>query len=161
MSKAKRISVLAMIVSAAMLLSFIESRLPSFTAVPGIKVGLANIAVTFALYKLGVKEAAVVSAVRVCLMALLFGSLVSMIYGLSGALLSLIIMSLLKGLRRFSPVGVSVVGGVAHNVGQIAAACILLRTSAIAYYLPVLLLTGMLAGVVTGTAAGILIKRLK
>ena len=150
-----------MIVSAAMLLSFIESRLPSFTAVPGIKVGLANIAVTFALYKLGVKEAAVVSAVRVCLMALLFGSLVSMIYGLSGALLSLIIMSLLKGLRRFSPVGVSVVGGVAHNVGQIAAACILLRTSAIAYYLPVLLLTGMLAGVVTGTAAGILIKRLK
>lgn len=161
MSKAKRISVLAMIVSAAMLLSFIESRLPSFTAVPGIKVGLANIAVTFALYKLGVKEAAVVSAVRVCLMALLFGSLVSMIYGLSGALLSLIIMSLLKGLRRFSPVGVSVVGGVAHNVGQIAAACILLRTSAIAYYLPVLLLTGTLAGVVTGTAAGILIKRLK
>lgn len=150
-----------MIVSAAMLLSFIESRLPSFTAVPGIKVGLANIAVTFALYKLGVKEAAVVSAVRVCLMALLFGSLVSMIYGLSGALLSLIIMSLLKGLRRFSPVGVSVVGGVAHNVGQIAAACILLRTSAIAYYLPVLLLTGTLAGVVTGTAAGILIKRLK
>ena len=161
MSKAKRISVLAMIVSAAMLLSFIESRLPSFTAVPGIKVGLANIAVTFALYKLGVKEAAVVSAVRVCLMALLFGSLVSMIYGLSGALLSLIIMSLLKGLRRFSPVGVSVVGGVAHNVGQIAAACILLRTTAIAYYLPVLLLTGTLAGVVTGTAAGILIKRLK
>ena len=150
-----------MIVSAAMLLSFIESRLPSFTAVPGIKVGLANIAVTFALYKLGVKEAAVVSAVRVCLMALLFGSLVSMIYGLSGALMSLIIMSLLKGLRRFSPVGVSVVGGVAHNVGQIAAACILLRTSAIAYYLPVLLLTGTLAGVVTGTAAGILIKRLK
>ena len=161
MSKAKRISVLAMIVSAAMLLSFIESRLPSFTAVPGIKVGLANIAVTFALYKLGVKEAAIVSAVRVCLMALLFGSLVSMIYGLSGALLSLAVMSVLKGSRRLSPVGVSVAGGVAHNIGQISAACILLRTSAIAYYLPVLILTGTLAGVATGIAAGILIKRLK
>ena len=150
-----------MTVSVAMLLSFIESRLPAFTAVPGIKVGLANIAVTFALYKLGTKEAAVISAVRVFLIALLFGSLVSMIYGLSGAVISLAVMTVLKRFSPLSPLGVSVAGGVAHNVGQIAAACFLLKTATVAYYLPILVLTGTLAGIATGVAAGIVIKRMK
>ena len=160
--KPRKLTTMAITVSLAIVLSWVDRIITSLAPLPpGIKLGLANVAVVFALYKLGVKEAAIVSSVRVCLMALLFGSLVSMIYGLSGALLSLVIMSVLKGSRRLSPVGVSVAGGVAHNIGQISAACILLRTSAIAYYLPVLILTGTLAGVATGIAAGILIKRLK
>ena len=160
MNKTQKLSSLALTVAAAMLLSFIESRLPSFTAVPGIKVGLANIAVTFALYRIGTKEAALVSAVRVVLVSLLFGSPVSMLYGLAGAVLSLALMSLLKRISPLSPVGVSVAGGVAHNLGQIALACLLLRTATIFYYLPVLILTGTLAGIVTGVAAGTVIKRI-
>ena len=142
-----------------MLLSFIEAQLPSFTVVPGIKAGLANIAVIFALYRFGAKEAIAVSLVRVLMMSLLFGSFVGMLYGLAGATVSIALMFLLKRFSLFTPIGVSVAGGVAHNVGQIAVACILLRTSAIAYYLPVLVISGTVAGIVTGVASGILVKR--
>ena len=160
MNKTQKLSALALTVAVAMLLSFIESRLPSFTAIPGIKVGLANIAVTFALYRIGTKEAILVSAVRVVLVSLLFGSPVSMLYGLAGAILSLALMSLLKHISPLTPIGVSVAGGVVHNIGQIALACLLLRSAAVFYYLPVLILTGTVAGTVTGIAAGIIIKRI-
>ena len=148
-----------MTVAAAMLLSFIESKLPSFTAVPGIKIGLANIAVMFALYRFGAKEAVLVSLVRIVLVSLLFGSLVSMLYGLAGAALSLSLMIILKKITPLSAVGISVVGGVAHNAGQIAVACLLVGTAKIAYYLPVLVLTGTLAGIVIGICAGVVVKR--
>ncbi len=160
MNKTQKLTALALTVSVAMLLSFIESKLPAFTAVPGIKMGLANIAVMFALYRFGLKEAALISAVRIVLISLLFGSVVSMLYGLAGALLSLSVMALLKRFSPLSPMGVSVSGGVAHNVGQILLACLILRTAAVAYYLPVLILTGTLSGIVIGICAAILIKRL-
>ena len=159
MKKTQRLCVLSLTVAAAMLLSFIEAQLPSFTVVPGIKAGLANIAVIFALYRFGAKEAIAVSLVRVLMMSLLFGSFVGMLYGLAGATVSIALMFLLKRFSLFTPIGVSVAGGVAHNVGQIAVACILLRTSAIAYYLPVLVISGTVAGIVTGVASGILVKR--
>lgn len=159
MKKTQRLCALSLTVAAAMLLSFIEAQLPSFTVVPGIKAGLANIAVIFALYRLGAKEAIAVSLVRVLMMSLLFGSFVGMLYGLAGATVSIALMILLKRFSPFTPIGVSVAGGVAHNAGQIAVACILLRTSAIAYYLPVLVISGTVAGIVTGVASGILVKR--
>ena len=159
MKKTQRLCALSLTVAAAMLLSFIEAQLPSFTVVPGIKAGLANIAVIFALYRLGAKEAIAVSLVRVLMMSLLFGSFVCMLYGLAGATVSIALMILLKRFSPFTPIGVSVAGGVAHNAGQIAVACILLRTSAIAYYLPVLVISGTVAGIVTGVASGILVKR--
>lgn len=161
MKRTQKLCVLALTVSAAMLLSFIESQIPSFTAVPGIKIGLANIAVIFALYKFGIKEAAAVSVVRVCLVALLFGSAVSMLYGLAGAVVSIGLMALLKRRSPLSPIGVSVAGGVAHNLGQIAVACLLLKSAALIYYLPVLMISGTVAGIVVGVASGILVKRLK
>ena len=161
MKRTQKLCVLALTVSAAMLLSFIESQIPSFTAVPGIKIGLANIAVIFALYKFGIKEAAAVSVVRVCLVALLFGSAVSMLYGLAGAVVSIGLMALLKRHSPLSPIGVSVAGGVAHNLGQIAVACLLLKSAALIYYLPVLMISGTVAGIVVGAASGILVKRLK
>ena len=160
MNKTRKLTALALTVSVAMLLSFIESKLPAFTAVPGIKMGLANIAVMFALYRFGIKEAALVSAVRIVLISLLFGSVVSMLYGLAGAILSLSVMALLKRFSPLSPMGVIVSGGVTHNVGQILLACLLLRTSAVAYYLPVLILTGTLSGIVIGICSAVLIKRL-
>lgn len=161
MKKTQKLCVLALTLSAAMLLSFIEAQLPSFTAVPGIKVGLANIAVIFALYRFGTGEAIAVSLMRVFLISLLFGSLVSMLYGFAGAAVSIALMFVLKRSSPLSPIGVSVAGGVAHNVGQIAVACVLLKTSALIYYLPVLVISGTVAGVVTGVAAGILVKKMK
>lgn len=160
MKKTQKLSLLAMTVAVAMLLSFIESRLPAFTAIPGVKIGLANIAVMFALYRFGAKEAALVSLVRVVLISLLFGSLVSMLYGLCGGAVSLLFMIILKRFSPLSPLGVSVAGGVAHNAAQIGVACLLLGTARIAYYLPFLILSGTLSGVAVGICAALLIKRI-
>ena len=150
---------LALTVSFALILSFVESRIPAFVAIPGIKVGLANIAVIFTLYKFGIKEAAAVSAVRVLLVSMLFGSPISMIYSLTGAVLSLSVMYLLKKLTPLTEVTVSVAGGVTHNIGQIGAASVMLGTNVVIYYLPFLMLSGTIAGVVVGIASGVLIKK--
>jgi len=157
--KVSKLTLMALNITLAMILSFIESQIPSFVAIPGIKMGLANIAVVFALYKLGWKEAGVISLIRVFLVSVLFGTGVSLAYSVAGATLSFCGMVLLKRLRVFSHVAVSVAGGVLHNVGQIAMACILLSTNVLKYYLPFLVLSGTLAGVAIGVAAAILIKR--
>ena len=156
-----RITTLALTVSVAMLLSYIESRIPAFVAIPGIKVGLANIAVIFTLYKLGAGAAVTVSIIRVILVATLFGTPVSFIYSVSGAILSLALMVLLRRLAPLTEVAISVTGGVAHNIGQIAAASFMLSTNVVLYYLPFLLVSGTVAGIVVGVIAAILIKRIK
>jgi heptaprenyl diphosphate synthase len=152
---------MAFVIAFAMILSFVESRIPAFVAIPGVKVGLANIAVIFTLYKFGVKEAVTVSIIRVILISMLFGSPVSLIYSISGATLSLVSMILLKKLTPLTEVTISVTGGVMHNVGQIAAASFMLSTNVVVYYLPFLLVSGTVAGVVVGIASAILIKRVK
>ena len=160
MKKTNKLSVLAMTVAVAMVLSFIESQIPAFVSIPGVKMGLANVAVVFAIYRLGAREAVLVSLVRIFLISLLFGSFVSLAYSVAGAVLSLAVMLLLKKLTPMSSVGVSVAGGVAHNVGQIAVACFLLDTAEIVYYLPFLVLSGTLAGVAIGIISGVLVKRI-
>ena len=155
----RRLTALSLTVSFALILSFVESRIPAFVAIPGIKVGLANIAIIFTLYKFGIKEAIAVSAVRVCLMATLFGSPVSFFYSVSGAVLSLTVMFILKKLTPLSEVAVSVSGGVMHNIGQIIAASIMLGTNVVLYYLPFLLLSGVIAGIAVGIASGLLLKK--
>ena len=157
----KKLTTLSISVTIAMALSFLESQIPAFVAVPGVKVGLANVAIFFILYRFGLKEAALVSGLRVLLMGLLFGSFVSTLYSIAGAVLSLAVMVLFKKLAFFGEVGVSVLGGIAHNVAQIGMACLLLRSDAIVYYLPVLLLSGTVAGVVVGIVAAILIRKIK
>ena len=158
--KIRKLTVMAMMVALALVLSYVESLVPPFVAIPGVKVGLANIAVVFALYKLGAKAAAAISLVRVLAVSLLFGSGVSLLYSAAGALLSLAGMLLLKRVPAFSLTGVSVLGGVLHNVGQIAVACAMLETNALVYYLPFLLLSGTIAGVAVGLIAAILLKRI-
>ena len=157
----KKITTLALTVSLALILSFIESRIPAFVAIPGIKVGLANIAVIFTLYKLGVKEAVIVSVIRVLLVSILFGSPVSLIYSISGAVLSLFTMIILKKLTPLTEIAVSVWGGVMHNVGQICAASFMLETNVVIYYLPFLMLSGTVAGIAIGVVSGLLIKKVK
>ena len=155
----KRLATLSILISVAMILSYIESLIPPLVAVPGVKVGLSNIATVFALYTLGAPAAVTVSVLRVLLSALLFGNFVSLIYSISGAALALVFMILLRRVGIFSSVGVSTVGGVAHNAGQIIAASIVMENAAIALYLPPLIISGTLAGIGIGAAAGILVKK--
>ena len=159
--KTKKLVTLAVTVSVAMILSFVESRIPAFVAIPGVKVGLANIAVIFALYKLGWREAIAVSVIRVFLVALLFGSVISLAYSIAGAIISLSLMILLKKLGIFTEVAVSVVGGITHNIGQILIAFLLLETNVVFYYLPFLMVSGVIAGIAVGIASALLIKRIK
>lgn len=159
-STVRRLVFLAVCTSVSMVLSYIEFLLPPvFAAVPGIKLGLANVAILFVLYRYGVWYAAGVSAVRVCLSALLFGNPMTFAYSVAGAALSLTVMALLKLTKRFSPVGVSVVGGIMHNLGQIIVAMILLDTVEIGYYMIALTISGTVSGVLVGLAGGYLVKR--
>ena len=159
--KTKKLTVMALTTALAMILSFVESQIPAFVAVPGVKVGLANIAVVFALYKLGWKEAVAISLVRVVLVSLLFGSIASLFYSFAGAVLSLLGMGLLKRSSRFTEIVVSVAGGILHNIGQIAMASVILETDALRYYLPFLLLSGTVAGVVIGVISAVMVKRIQ
>lgn len=159
MKKTKRLVLLAMLTAVAMILSYVESLLPS-VGIPGVKMGLANIAVIFALFRFGWKEAAALSLVRVVLVSLLFGSVGAMLYSLAGAVLSLAVMALLRRIDRFSTVGISVAGGVAHNAGQILMAMLILQTRQLLGYLPVLAISGIAGGVLTGLAAALLIRRI-
>lgn len=159
MKKTKRLVLLAMLTAVAMILSYVESLLPS-VGIPGVKMGLANIAVIFALFRFGWKEAAALSLVRVVLVSLLFGSVGAMLYSLAGAVLSFAVMALLRRIDRFSTVGISVAGGVAHNAGQILMAMLILQTKQLLGYLPVLAVSGIAGGVLTGLAAALLIRRI-
>lgn len=160
MTKTKRLVFLSAVTAVAMVLSFVESRIPSLVPIPGVKVGLANIAVLFALYRLGTGSAAVVSLIRVLLVSLLFGTPASFLYSLTGAILAFAVMALCKRFSIFGTVGVSVLGGVCHNVGQILVACLVTKTDLFSLYFPVLLLSGTLSGIVIGLAGALLVKRL-
>ena len=157
--KTRRLTTLALLTAGAMILSYVESMLPSL-GIPGVKMGLANIAVIFALYRLGWREALGISLVRVFMVSMLFGSMGALLYSLAGAALSLGVMALLKHTDRFSETGVSVAGGVAHNAGQILVAIALLGNVRLVYYYPVLVLSGVAGGVLTGLTAAMLIKRI-
>jgi heptaprenyl diphosphate synthase len=159
--KTKKVAMLGLCIALAMIMSYIEVLVPLSFAVPGIKMGLANIVIIFVLYKIGTKEAILVSLIRVILVSLLFSNVMAMAYSIAGAVLSLSVMWLLKKTDRFSFVGVSIAGGIMHNVGQIIMAVILLGTEQIALYLPVLIITGTITGVVIGIVSGLVINRFK
>lgn len=145
----------------ALILSYIESLIPVFTAVPGIRLGLTNIAVLTVLVGVGGRYAFLVNLVRIILVGLTFGNLFSMVYSLAGGMLSFAVMMLLWKTRKFSPLGISVAGGVAHNAGQIIVAVFALETGKLIYYLPILTVSGSASGAVIGIAGGILVNRLE
>lgn len=149
--KAKSAALMGMCVALAMIFAYIEVLLPPLVAaVPGVKIGLANVAIIFVLYRYGAGRATLVSFVRILLMFLLFGNLLSLAYSLAGAILSISVMLVLKRTRLFSGAAVSAMGGVAHNIGQILMAILLLGVAEIGYYLIVLAVTGCLFGAVVG-----------
>lgn len=161
MSKAKKITLTGVSVAAALIISYIESLFPLSVAVPGIRLGLANIVIVFLLYKLDWRYACGVSAVRVLLAGLLFGTALSMAYSAAGALLSILVMIFLKKTAGFTAAGVSCGGAAAHNIGQIIMAMILLGTARIAYYLPVLLVSGVITGLAVGAVGAVLVNRVR
>ena len=158
----QRVAVLGLCTAVAMVFAYVELLLPPlFTAVPGIKLGLPNIAIIFVLYRMGLKDAAAVSFVRIVAVSLLFGNPMTFSYSIAGAVLSLAVMTLLKKLDFLSMVGVSVAGGVLHNVGQILMAMLLLGTAELGYYLIVLAITGTLSGVFIGICGALAVKHVK
>ena len=158
--KIQKLTILGLCASVALLLSYVEAMIPPlFSATPGIKMGLPNVAIIFVLYRYGVRDAALVSTVRLIIVAMLFGTVTTFIYSLAGAVLSLLVMAILKKLNFLSTVGVSVAGGVCHNVGQILVAMFLLSTAEIGYYMIVLAFTGTIAGILIGLAGAFLLKR--
>ena len=160
-SRIKRITFLALFASLALLLSYVEMSLPPiFTGVPGIKMGLPNIVIILILYRFGIKEAAIVSFVRLLIVSILFGNITMFWYSLAGSVLSLAVMGILKKLDILSTVGVSVAGAIMHNVGQMIVAMLLMQTSEIGYYMIVLSITGTIAGIFIGLCGALLHKRL-
>lgn len=157
----RKIARMGLLTALALILSYVESLIPAFVAVPGVKMGLANIVVVFALYTLGPGEAAIISIIRVLLSSLLFGSILSLSYSAAGAVISLLSMIILMKTKIFGVTSVSVTGGVFHNLGQILVACLVLETDVLLYYLPVLILSGTITGAVIGIASSIVIKRLQ
>lgn len=159
-NQTKKIAFLGVCASVALVLAYVESLVPPlYAAVPGIKLGLPNVAVIFVLYRYGVKEAAAVSFVRMVAVALLFGNPMTLAYSLAGGFLSLTAMALLRKVNFFSMVGVSVAGGVLHNVGQILMAILLLGTAELGYYLIVLAVTGTVSGIFVGLCGSFAVRR--
>ena len=157
----KKTAFLGLCTALALILAYVEVLLPPLvSAIPGIKMGLPNIILVFLLYRHGPLPTAAVSLTRVLLVALLFGNAMSLAYSLAGAILSLAVMTLLRRLNFLSAVGVSVAGGVMHNVGQILMAMLVLGTAELGYYLIVLAVTGTIAGVLIGLCGGVLIRRI-
>ncbi len=160
-SKVKKVAYLSIFVSLALIVSYIESQIPTFIPVPGIKLGLPNIVIIFLLYKTSAKDAVIVNILRVFISALLFGNMVSLLYSISGAFLSLTLMIILKKLTKLSKITVSVTGGVSHNIGQIIMASIVTSTAELVYYLPALLISGTISGIVIGIVSAGLVKKLE
>lgn len=145
----------------ALIFSYVESLIPIHFGIPGVKLGLANLIIVIALYKMSINEAYILSVIRIVLAGFMFGNLFAILYSLAGGMLSLTIMCILKKTDKFSAYGVSMAGGVFHNVGQLLMAAIVLESVSIGYYFPVLLISGLATGFVIGVIANEMIKRLK
>ncbi len=158
--KTKKVAFYGLFLALALVASYLERLIPINLGIPGVKMGLANIVTMVMLYCVGWKAAVLISLVRILLSGILFGSGFAMVYSAAGAALSILVMILLKKTDFFGCLGVSVAGGVFHNVGQILVAIAVLETTSLGYYLPVLIISGLAAGILVGILSGWLIKRL-
>ena len=156
----RRTAYLGVFLAFALILSYIESLIPFYFGIPGMKLGLANLMVVLLLYLAGAKEAAVVSVLRIVLSGFLFGNMFSILYSLAGGLLSFIVMWMVKRSKKFAIVTVSVCGGVSHNVGQLIVASFVADNYNVMYYMPVLFVAGIITGLVIGVLADELEHRL-
>lgn len=155
-----RVAYFGVFTALALIFSYVETLIPVNFGIPGVKLGLANLIIVVALYKMRLSEAYLLSVVRILLSGFIFGNYFSIIYSLAGGLLSLTVMALLKKWGGFSVQGISIAGGVFHNVGQLIVAAAVVETFSVTYYFPVLLVAGLLTGLVIGIVAELMLKRL-
>ncbi len=160
-SRATRVAHIGLMVTLALIFSYVEAIIPYNPGIPGIKLGIANAVTLIALYKFGWKDAAAVNVIRILIAGLLFNGLFGALYSLAGALVSFLGMLGLKKTGLFSVVGVSMAGGVLHNVGQLLMAAALIGDMRIFFYFPVLLFSGIISGIAIGVAATMILRALK
>ena len=160
-NQSKKIANMAMLVAVAMIFSYVESLIPINVGVPGMKLGIANLVTVTGLYFLAVPEMMAVVAMRVLLTGFLFGNGMSIIYSLAGGLLSVLVMAGMKKLKGFSIIGISMAGGIAHNIGQLAVATLAVESLKLVYYLPALLAAGAVTGFLIGLVSGKLLPVVK
>jgi len=159
-TNSKKIAYYGLATALAIIMGYIEFLIPMPIPVPGVKLGLSNIVVLLILYIMGARAAFVISLLRVLLSGLLFAGFAGLLYSLAGAILSFTFMAVLKRTNQFSIIGTSLVGGVVHNVGQITIAALVVENSKLFYYLPMLLVAGVITGVVIGIVAKLALKHL-
>jgi hypothetical protein len=157
----KKLALYGMLIALAMILSYIESLIPVLIPIPGIKLGLANLVVIICLYTLGGRAAIFVSIIRIFLIAFTFGNVAALMFAISGASLSLVCMLIAIKLDKFSTGGISIIGGISHNIGQILVAVIILKNALIFSYLPYLMIAGIVTGLLIGILASLIINRIK
>lgn len=157
----KQFSRMSMFLALAMIFSYVEFLLPLPIAIPGVKLGLANLVIMIPLYLWGLIPALTISLMRIVLVGITFGSLATMLYSLAGAVLSMVAMNLARKQKAFSITGVSVIGGICHNIGQLLVAIWVVQTTGLFYYLPILMIAGALTGLLIGILSANILERLK
>ncbi len=156
----KKLAYMGLFAAIAIIFGYVESLIPFFAGIPGIKLGLANLAVLFILEKYTWKEAVLVSMVRILVIGFMFGNMFSILYSMAGAALSLTVMTFMKKTSGFSLLGISVAGGVSHNIGQLIVATLIVENKSLLYYAPVLIISGVITGVLIGILTGEVTKRI-
>ena len=154
-----KVAVFGVFTSLALILSYVELLIPINFGIPGMKLGLANLLVVILLYKGCPRDALLLSVIRILLSGLIFGNMFSIFYSLGGGLLSLAVMVFLKKTGQFTVAGISIGGGASHNVGQLLVAMFVVQTYQVGYYLPVLLIAGVITGAVIGILSAEVLKR--
>lgn len=156
-----KVAYMGVFIAMAMIFSYIESLASFIFVIPGAKLGLANLVTVIVLFLMGYREGITISILRIVLTAILFGGAVSLAYSLAGGILSLVFMILAKKTGKFSIMGISIIGAVAHNTGQILAAMVIVSEVSIASYLPALLIIGLLTGFIIGVTANEICKKIR
>lgn len=157
----KVVAYFGMFLALALILSYVESLVPISLGIPGVKLGLANLITVIVLYRIGAREAFLLSLLRVTVAGFLFGNLFAILYSMAGACASLAVMVLLKRIGTFSIIGVSIAGGVFHNIGQLVVAMLVLQSASLVYYFAVLMIAGLVTGFLIGILSMETMKRLR
>lgn len=159
--KSRKVASYGLFIALAFIFSYVEHLIPMPFALPGMKLGLANLVIIIAIYGIGLKEAFVLSMVRILLVGFAFRDSSTLLFSFAGGILSWVLMAVFKKSKLFSMVGVSIIGGIAHNVGQIIVAILYVKNTSLIYYLPLLMISGVVSGTLIGILGGLVIKRIK
>lgn len=160
-SNSTKLAMTAILAALALIFSYVEAMIPSPVGIPGVKLGVANIVILLALYELDVKHALIINIIRILISGFLFSGVFGILYSMAGALLSILLMWLLKKTNLFSIIGVSMAGGVAHNIGQILIASLIVSDIKMFLYLPILMFSGIISGILIGILCHYLINIMK